>query len=368
MGRHSCCYKQKLRKGLWSPDEDEKLLSHITKHGHGCWSSVPKLAGLQRCGKSCRLRWINYLRPDLKRGAFSPDEENLIIELHSILGNRWSQIAARLPGRTDNEIKNLWNSCIKKRLRERGIDPNTHKPLSEAGNNGDEDKKTRTATMNKSKPSFVCNELKLVNPSQSSSSATNQEFYVERTSDMAEYFAFQKLNFSSNLGLTVTTDASLSSMLSSQFNTAFQTPICMKQSVNLPTENSSSASGGNHHVKVAPTWEVISSLNNGGELQTNSSSSFFDNGGFSWALADSSTLVKANNSSFENTKWSEYGLDTPFFAGSNVQNQSSQPIYVGSMVKPETDYLTNNDSNSSIDLWSQSQHDFHETVPFGQTL
>ncbi|KAK9161893.1 hypothetical protein Syun_008234 [Stephania yunnanensis] len=131
MGRHSCCYKQKLRKGLWSPEEDEKLLRHITKYGHGCWSSVPKLAGLQRCGKSCRLRWINYLRPDLKRGTFSQQEENLIIELHAVLGNRWSQIAAQLPGRTDNEIKNLWNSCIKKKLRQRGIDPNTHKPLSD---------------------------------------------------------------------------------------------------------------------------------------------------------------------------------------------------------------------------------------------
>ncbi|KAL9248442.1 Transcription factor MYB61-like protein [Drosera capensis] len=131
MGRHSCCYKQKLRKGLWSPEEDEKLWRHITQYGHGCWSSVPKLAGLQRCGKSCRLRWINYLRPDLKRGAFSQEEEDLIIELHAMLGNRWSQIAAQLPGRTDNEIKNLWNSCLKKKLRQRGIDPNTHKLLSE---------------------------------------------------------------------------------------------------------------------------------------------------------------------------------------------------------------------------------------------
>uniref|UniRef100_A0A1J3FY32 Transcription factor MYB86 n=1 Tax=Noccaea caerulescens TaxID=107243 RepID=A0A1J3FY32_NOCCA len=129
MGRHSCCFKQKLRKGLWSPEEDEKLLNYITRHGHGCWSSVPKLAGLQRCGKSCRLRWINYLRPDLKRGAFSQDEESLIIELHAALGNRWSQIATRLPGRTDNEIKNFWNSCLKKKLRRKGIDPTTHKPF-----------------------------------------------------------------------------------------------------------------------------------------------------------------------------------------------------------------------------------------------
>ncbi|XVF33734.1 hypothetical protein REPUB_Repub17cG0194000 [Reevesia pubescens] len=109
--------KIKLRKGLWSPEEDEKLMKYMLTNGQGCWSDIARNAGLQRCGKSCRLRWINYLRPDLKRGAFSPQEEDLIIHLHSILGNRWSQIAARLPGRTDNEIKNFWNSTLKKRLK-----------------------------------------------------------------------------------------------------------------------------------------------------------------------------------------------------------------------------------------------------------
>ncbi|XP_009376885.2 transcription factor MYB46-like [Pyrus x bretschneideri] len=107
----------KVRKGLWSPEEDDKLMRYMINNGQGCWSDVARNAGLQRCGKSCRLRWINYLRPDLKRGAFSPQEEELIIHLHSLLGNRWSQIAAQLPGRTDNEIKNFWNSTIKKRLK-----------------------------------------------------------------------------------------------------------------------------------------------------------------------------------------------------------------------------------------------------------
>ncbi|KNA16768.1 hypothetical protein SOVF_086330 [Spinacia oleracea] len=107
----------KLRKGLWSPEEDDKLINYMLTNGQGCWSDVARNAGLQRCGKSCRLRWINYLRPDLKRGAFSPQEEELIIHLHTLLGNRWSQIAARLPGRTDNEIKNFWNSTVKKRMK-----------------------------------------------------------------------------------------------------------------------------------------------------------------------------------------------------------------------------------------------------------
>lgn len=107
----------KLRKGLWSLQEDNKLIKYMLTNGEGCWSDLARNAGLQRCGKSCRLRWINYLRPDLKRGAFSPQEEELIIHLHSLLGNRWSQIAARLPGRTDNEIKNFWNSTVKKRMK-----------------------------------------------------------------------------------------------------------------------------------------------------------------------------------------------------------------------------------------------------------
>ncbi|XP_052193298.1 transcription factor MYB83 [Diospyros lotus] len=120
----------KVRKGLWSPDEDEKLMRYMLGNGRQgcCWSDIARNAGLQRCGKSCRLRWINYLRPDLKRGAFSPQEEQFILQLHSILGNRWSQIAARLPGRTDNEIKNFWNSTIKKRLKNNNTTDSTSSP------------------------------------------------------------------------------------------------------------------------------------------------------------------------------------------------------------------------------------------------
>lgn len=122
--RKPCCNKNDTNKGAWSKQEDQKLIDYIRKHGEGNWRFIPKAAGLLRCGKSCRLRWINYLRPDLKRGNFGEDEEDLIFRLHHLLGNRWSLIAGRLPGRTDNEVKNYWNSHLKKKLISKGIDPN----------------------------------------------------------------------------------------------------------------------------------------------------------------------------------------------------------------------------------------------------
>ncbi|KAF3438251.1 hypothetical protein FNV43_RR21012 [Rhamnella rubrinervis] len=115
-GRAPCCDKSKVKRGPWSPAEDLRLMTFIQNHGHDNWRALPKLAGLLRCGKSCRLRWINYLRPDVKRGNFTKQEEDTIIKLHKALGNRWSKIASHLPGRTDNEIKNVWNTHLKKRL------------------------------------------------------------------------------------------------------------------------------------------------------------------------------------------------------------------------------------------------------------
>ncbi|XP_076942820.1 transcription factor MYB106-like [Bidens hawaiensis] len=131
MGRSPCCDKVGLKKGPWTPEEDQKLLAYIEEHGHGSWRALPTKAGLQRCGKSCRLRWTNYLRPDIKRGKFTGQEEQTIIQLHALLGNRWSAIATHLPKRTDNEIKNYWNTHLKKRLMKMGIDPVSHKPKND---------------------------------------------------------------------------------------------------------------------------------------------------------------------------------------------------------------------------------------------
>ncbi|KAJ8761573.1 hypothetical protein K2173_004349 [Erythroxylum novogranatense] len=106
-----------LKKGTWTSEEDQKLTSYIENNGIWNWNSLPRAAGLLRSGKSCRLRWVNYLRPDLKHGNFNTEEVETIIKLQGVMGNRWSKIAARLPGRTDNEIKNFWNAHLKKRLK-----------------------------------------------------------------------------------------------------------------------------------------------------------------------------------------------------------------------------------------------------------
>ncbi|XP_038890909.1 transcription factor MYB36-like [Benincasa hispida] len=117
MGRAPCCDKEKVKKGPWSPEEDEKLKAYIQLHGTaGNWIALPQKIGLKRCGKSCRLRWLNYLRPNIKHGGFSEEEDKIICGLFISIGSRWSIIAAQLPGRTDNDIKNYWNTRLKKKL------------------------------------------------------------------------------------------------------------------------------------------------------------------------------------------------------------------------------------------------------------
>ncbi|PIN08081.1 Transcription factor, Myb superfamily [Handroanthus impetiginosus] len=117
MGRPPCCDKVGIKKGPWTPEEDIILVSYIQEHGPGNWRAVPTNTGLLRCSKSCRLRWTNYLRPGIKRGNFTPHEEGMIIHLQALLGNKWAAIATYLPQRTDNDIKNYWNTHLKKKLK-----------------------------------------------------------------------------------------------------------------------------------------------------------------------------------------------------------------------------------------------------------
>ncbi|KAI3957258.1 hypothetical protein MKW92_052954 [Papaver armeniacum] len=133
MGRAPCCDKANVKRGPWSPEEDTALKDYIRRHGTGSnWISLPQKAGLKRCGKSCRLRWLNYLRPDIKHGGYSEEEDNIICTLYKNIGSRqifaykfftfffanfkWSIIASQLPGRTDNDVKNYWNTKLKKKL------------------------------------------------------------------------------------------------------------------------------------------------------------------------------------------------------------------------------------------------------------
>ncbi|PRQ25853.1 putative transcription factor MYB-HB-like family [Rosa chinensis] len=187
MVRAPCCEKMGLKKGPWTPEEDHVLVSYIQQYGHGNWRALPKLAGLLRCGKSCRLRWTNYLRPDIKRGNFSREEEEAIINLHQMLGNRWSAIAARLPGRTDNEIKNVWHTHLKKKL---SIKQNSTTPEAQGQESEPEPKPENTSCYAKSE-SF---EYGPVSPPQCTTSSAD---------DSSSFTTSENNNCSANMGMKV---------------------------------------------------------------------------------------------------------------------------------------------------------------------
>ncbi|KAG5013858.1 hypothetical protein AAZX31_09G215400 [Glycine max] len=121
-----------VRKGAWSKCEDDLLRACVQLYGEGKWHLVPQRAGLNRCRKSCRLRWLNYLKPNIKRGDFSEDEVDMMIRMHKLLGNRWSLIAGRLPGRTSNDVKNYWNTYMRRKVYSHEKDNNVEKQADEA--------------------------------------------------------------------------------------------------------------------------------------------------------------------------------------------------------------------------------------------
>lgn len=321
-----------MKKGLWSPEEDEKLVKQITRYGHGCWSSVPKLAGLQRCGKSCRLRWINYLRPDVKRGTFSQDEENLIIELHAVLGNRWSQIAAQLPGRTDNEIKNLWNSSIKKKLKQRGIDPTTHKPISGCENDGDDIPANDEKQSDNQEPTPVL--------------APEKNDYMIDSSSLKDTFARAyglSVNPTPPFWFDVNTDIKPNTFFGQELSVPSSSSIPgIKPLFDVPSDDpvlqywnpanscSSSPSSGN------------SSRN---ELQLHSNGSLLESDMFGWPeMVDDKETQMHLSGELEYLKWSEF-IHGGVSSGTQNQNQG---LYSG--IKVENQYAINGMAN-----WHENQ-------------
>ncbi|KAK9134423.1 hypothetical protein Syun_013753 [Stephania yunnanensis] len=107
-----------VRKGPWMAEEDEILMDYVKKYGPRDWSSIRSKGLLPRTGKSCRLRWVNKLKPDLKTGCkFTPEEERVVIDLQARFGNKWARIATYLSGRTDNDVKNFWSTRQKRLAR-----------------------------------------------------------------------------------------------------------------------------------------------------------------------------------------------------------------------------------------------------------
>ncbi|KAJ0254090.1 Trichome differentiation protein GL1 [Hirschfeldia incana] len=190
---------QEYKKGLWTVEEDNILRDYVLTHGKGQWNRIVRKTGLKRCGKSCRLRWINYLSPNVNKGNFTEQEEDLIIRLHKLLGNRWSLIAKRVPGRTDNQVKNHWNTHLSKK--------NAEDYSSAVKTTGEEDYPpslliTATTTSRHHKQEKICDKIceGLVSAScedKPKGDLTHRGVVVENTTDSSLYFK-ERNNFDSS--------------------------------------------------------------------------------------------------------------------------------------------------------------------------
>lgn len=205
-----------MRKGTWTPEEDRKLTAYVTRYGCWNWRQLPRFAGLSRCGKSCRLRWMNYLRPNLKRGNYTKEEDELIIKLHESLGNRWSAIAARLPGRTDNEIKNHWHTALSKK----GSKQATTTTTSSSSSSSDEDDMNGESSKRRSNKSHSKRLQK--NRKRRMSMETDDDDIIPRVRDILESSEFSLLQQPS---ISESTESSLQPTMSSSESSSPQPSV-----------------------------------------------------------------------------------------------------------------------------------------------
>ncbi|XP_006349850.1 transcription factor MYB108-like [Solanum tuberosum] len=209
-----------LRRGSWTVEEDYILMNYISHHGEGRWNSLSRCAGLKRTGKSCRLRWLNYLRPNVRHGNITLEEQLLILQLHFRWGNRWSKIAEHLPGRTDNEIKNYWRTRVQKHAKQLKCDVNSKQfqdtlrylwiprlveriQASKISNNdSSSDTQQPVQLTNNNNNSILITSVTPENSSVATSSEnSNQDYYQVNQSDQLWFEDYQAMDQQNNIEL-----------------------------------------------------------------------------------------------------------------------------------------------------------------------